>query len=264
MKLLQRAVVAAVVSLLFACSNPQSDWQKAEADNTEAGYQAFLAKYPEGEWAQKAQAQLDTIKDARDWETAQTTDNADAYNNYLTAHGTGTHVGEARQRIAELERDAAWAAAQQAGTKQALEEFLTRHPDAPQADQARSQIAALNPPPPPPPPKPEKPMKKGAASSKQKPTKAPSAAKAPGGSASRSGGEYVAQLGAFSSMEKARAALATAEKRDHTIVGSLSIQKPAGANRLYRLRSVGMSEAAARSACQKLKGSGQDCVVVHR
>jgi D-alanyl-D-alanine carboxypeptidase len=110
----------------------------------------------------------------------------------------------------------------------------------------------------------EKTAKKTAAPAKQKPGKASPAARTPGGNAGKSSGEYVAQLGAFSSMDKAQAALSKAEKRDHTIVGSLSIQKPAGANRLYRLRSVGMSEAAARSACEKLKGSGQDCVVVHR
>lgn len=252
MRLLRLAVAAAAVFLLFACSNPQSDWQKAEADNTEAAYQAFLAKYPEGEWAQKAQAQLDSIKDTRDWDNAQTTDNADAYNNYLAAHATGAHVGEARQRMAELERDLAWTAAQQAGTKQSFEDFLARHPDAPQADQARSQIAALTPPPPPPP------------ATKGKTTgKAGSAAKV--ATVTRAtGGDHVAQLGAFSSMEKAKAALAAAEKKDHGIVGSLAIQKPTGADRLYRLRSSAMSEAAAHSVCQKLKSSGQDCVVVRR
>jgi cell division septation protein DedD len=255
MKLLQVAVAVVAASLLFACSNPQSDWQKAEADNTEAAYQAFLAKYPEGEWAQKAQAQLDTIKDTHDWESAQTSDNADAYNNYLSAHATGAHVGEARQRIADLERDTAWAAAQQAGTKQAFEDFLARHADAPQAEQARAQIAALTPPPPPAPAPKAKPTRKSPGPTQPKSGKT---------SPSAGGGEYVAQLGAFSSLEKAKEALARAEKRDHGIVGSLSIQKPSGADRLYRVRSMGMAEATARSACQKIKGTGQDCVVVRK
>ena len=46
------------------------------------------------------------------------------------------------------------------------------------------------------------------------------------------------------------------------LVGSLSIQKPTGADKLYRVKTMGMSNAAAHSACQKLKGSGQDCMVV--
>jgi hypothetical protein len=44
----------------------------------------------------------------------------------------------------------------------------------------------------------------------------------------------------------------------------LTIQQPSGGDGLYRIKSSGMSEAAARSACRKLKGSGQDCVVVPR
>jgi cell division septation protein DedD len=259
MNKLRLTVAAAALILASACSNPQGDWQKAEAENTEAAYQSFLEKYPEGEWAQKAQAQLDTIKDTRDWENAQTADALDGYNNYLSGHPNGAHMGEARQRITELERDAAWTAAQQAGSKQALEDFLTRYPDAPQADQARSQIAALNPPPPPP-----VPAKAAKAAGKDKGAKTgrPAANKTTPGA--NGGGDYQVQLGAFSTMEKARAELSKAEKRYHGIVGSLSIQKPTGAGHIYRLRSVGMAESAARSVCQKIKGSGQDCVVVRR
>lgn len=259
MNKLRLTVAAAALVLASACSNPQGDWQKAEAENTEAAYQSFLEKYPEGEWAQKAQAQLDSMKDTRDWENAQTADALDGYNNYLSGHPNGAHMGEARQRITELERDAAWTAAQQAGSKQALEDFLTRYPDAPQADQARSQIAALNPP-----PAPAKPPKAAGKDKGAKPGQPAAAAPKKAGPAASGGGDYQVQLGAFSTMEKAKAELNKAEKRYHGIVGSLSIQKPTGAEQVYRLRSVAMAESAARSVCQKMKGSGQDCVVVRR
>jgi hypothetical protein len=77
-------------------------------------------------------------------------------------------------------------------------------------------------------------------------------------------GEYQVQLGAFSALDKAQTEKARMEKQYHNLVGSLSIQKPSGADNLYRVKTVGMSEAAARSACQKLKGSGQDCMIVQR
>lgn len=245
-------LVAALLAMLaiVACSNPESDWQKAEIENTEAAYQAFLENYPDGEWGEKAQAQLDAIKDSRDWENAQTADAIEAYNNYLLAHPTGAHMGEARQRIGELETESAWSAAQTAGTREALEDFLLRYADTPQAEQARSQLAALTPPPPPPPaPKPV---------AKKAPAKpATSAASIPKGN-------YQLQLGAFSSLSKAQSEQARIEKRFKATTGALIIQKPASGEQLYRVKSGGMAEAAARSACQKLKSAGQDCMVVRR
>ena len=244
-------LIAALIAMaaLAACSNPEADWQQAESENTEAAYQAFLEKHPEGEWAQQAQTRLDGIKDGRDWENAQVADSIDAYNNYLLAHPLGAHMGEARQRISELETEAAWLAAQGAGTREALEDFLLRYADTPQAELARTQLAALNPPPPPP-----APAKKPVARSTKQSSAAPAIPK----------GGFQVQLGAFSSLSKAQSEQARIEKRFRATTGPLSIQKPSGGDQLYRLKTAGMTESAARSACQKLKGAGQDCVVVRR
>ena len=242
MRSFQLTVVVAALVFAAACSSPQDDWQKAEAENTEAAYLLFLETYPEGEWAEKAQAQLDTIKDTRDWTTALTTDTVDAYNEYLSAHANGAHTAEASSRITDLNRETAWLAAQQDGSKEALESFLSTYPEAPHADQARALIEALAPPPPPP------------------PTPAPAAAPAKKPAKAAAGGDYRVQLGAFSTLAKAKAELASAERQYRSIVGSLSIQQPTGSDKLFRVRSEGMTEAAARSACRKIK----PCLVVRR
>jgi hypothetical protein len=247
------AVAAAALALISACGSPEADWQKAQAENTEPAYQAFLEKYPDGEWAQRAQSEIDTIKDQRDWENAQTSDAIEAYNNYLLAHPTGEHMGEARQRISELETETAWTVAQTAGTKAALEDFLIRYADAPQAELARSQLAALAPPPAPEPKSEPKARQKAAANA---------AAVKP--AAGTPGGDYQVQLGAFSALPKAQSEKARMEKRYHSLVGTLTVQKPSGGDNLYRVKTSGMTESAARSTCQKLKGSGQDCMVVRR
>jgi hypothetical protein len=249
MKTARLAVAAAALVMISACSNPEAEWQKATAENTEAGYQAFLKKYPQGEWSERAQAQLETMKDERDWENAQAADTVAAYDNYLLAHATGVHMGEARQRISEIETEAAWTAADATGTREALEEFLTRYAEAPQAELARAKLAELAPPTPP------KPEPKAAQKSVAKANKSTPAIPR---------GEYQVQLGAFSALGKAQTEKARMEKQYHGLVGSLSVQKPTGADNLYRVKTVGMSEAAARSACEKLKGSGQDCVIVQR
>jgi cell division septation protein DedD len=268
MKTWRLAVVTAAIALVAACSNPEADWQKAEAENTEAAYHAFLDKHPEGEWAQKAQAQLDGIKDTRDWENAQTADAIEAYNNYLLAHPTGAHMGEARQRISELETEAAWQAAQATGSKEAIEDFLMRYADAPQAEQARARLAELNPAPPPPPePKAAAPAAKATAKPATKPATKPAAsapAKSSGAAAAFPKGDFQVQVGAFSSAEKAQSEKARIEKRYKGIVGTLGVDKPTGGDKVYRVKSAGMTESAARSACQSLKRAGQDCMVVRR
>ena len=201
MKTWRLVVAAAALVMVAACSNPEADWQKAEAENTEAAYQAFLEKHPEGEWAQKAQSQLDAIKDTRDWENAQTSDAIEAYNNYLLAHPTGAHMGEARQRITDLETEAAWSTAQTAGTREALEDFLIRYADAPQAEQARAQLAALHPAASPAEARAEGRAKAGSGEAVEQ--RAPSIPK----------GDYQVQLGAFSTLDKAQAEKARMEKK---------------------------------------------------
>lgn len=251
MKTWRLLVAAMLLPLLAACSDPEGDWQKAASENTEAAWRAFMEKHPDVEWTQKAQAELDSLKDSEDWENARTADAVEAYNNYLLEHPTGAHMGEARQRVTELEAEAAWNAASTAGTREALEEFLLRYGDTSQGEQARAQLAALVPPAPPPA------AEKPAASAAKKPvavTKPATTAK----------GDWLVQLGAFSDSAKAQAEKARMEQRFKGVVGSLAIQQPSGADRLWRVKSGAMTETAARSACRSLKGSGQDCVVVHR
>lgn len=258
MKAWRLAMAVAGIALIAACSNPETGWNKAAAEDTETAYQAFLDRHPEGEWAQKAQAQLDAIRDERDWERAQISDAIQSYNNYLLAHPTGVHMGEARQRISELETEAAWTAAWNAGTRDALEEFLIRYADSPQAEQARARLAELDPP-----------RTPAAATGRGQPAAAkPAAAKPAAGKvttpATLPRGNYQVQLGAFSSADKAQTARARIEQKHRAIVGPLSVQNPVGNDGIYRVKSAGMTEAAARSACQSLKRAGQDCMVVSR
>jgi cell division protein FtsN len=77
-------------------------------------------------------------------------------------------------------------------------------------------------------------------------------------------GNYQVQLGAFSALDKAQSEKTRIEKRYGGTVGTLTIQKPSGTDGLYRLKTAGLTESAARSACQKLKSSGQECMVVKR
>lgn len=256
MKVWQLATAVAAMALITACSNPEADWNKARADGSETAYQAFLDRHPDGDWANKARAELDIIRDERDWESAQISDAIQSYNSYLLAHPTGVHMGEARQRITELETQAAWESAWAAGTPEAMEEFLIRYGDSPQAEQARRRIAELGQPPKTvqeSPPRAAGPASSAAATSQRStPAKPPV----------RASGNHQVQVGAFSSADKAERARTDIEKRHYGIVGSLSVEKPSGNDTIYRVKSSRMSEEAARSTCAALKRAGQDCMVV--
>ncbi len=264
MKILRPAAVLAALVLLAACSDPQADFGKAETEDTEAAWQAFLEQHPEGEWADRARMRLDAARDSRDWDNARSTDAIEAYNNYLLAHPTGAHMGEARQRITELETESAWAAAQAVGTREALEDFLLRWADTPQAEQARAQLAAMTPPP-------ATPAKaagtkaaaKAAPQAAAKPAARPAAKPATSAPAAARG-DYQVQLGAFSTADKAQAEKTRLEQRFRAITGALVVERAAGTGGLHRVKSAAMTETAARSACDKLKSAGQDCVVARR
>ncbi len=262
MKILRSAAVLAALALLVACSDPQADFGKAETEDTEAAWQAFLAQHPEGEWADRARARLDAVRDSRDWDNARAADAIEAYNNYLLAHPTGGHMGEARQRITELETESAWAAAQAVGTREALEDFLLRWADTPQAEQARAQLAAMTPPPPAAPAKAAGP--KAAAKPAPKASTAKPQAKPATSAPAVARGDYQVQLGAFSTADKAQAEKTRLEQRFRQITGALVVERAAGAGNLHRVKSAAMTETAARAACEKLKSAGQDCMVARR
>ena len=278
MKGLRIGVVSAAVLLVIACSNPEADWTKAQAQHTEESYQDFLDRHPDSEWSRRAQAEIDVIRDRRDLEKARTVDAIEAYNNYLLAHPVGAYLGEARQRIYELETEEAWAAAKNAGSRVALEDFIIRYADTAQAAEARTALAKLAPPPAVPPATPAavKPAATVAAPAASSPIKktatgktalvhiAPAAGEAKKAAAKLPAGDYRIQFGAFSTAVKATSEKARLEQRFGSTLGALTVKPAATSGDLHRLQSTAMTADAARSACQKLKSTGQDCMVVRR
>lgn len=283
MKGLRIGMASAAALLVVACSNPEADWTKAQAQHTEAAYQAFLERHPDSEWASRARAEIDVIGDRRDWEKARTVDAIEAYNNYLLARPVGAYLGEARQRIYELETEEAWAAAQSAGSRVALEDFIIRYADTAQAEQARAELAKLAPrgtAAPPPrtvvkagtvkPAATDKavaaspPVRKHVTGKTALAQIAPAAGGAKKAAVKPPAGDYRIQFGAFSTAAKANSEKTRLETRFGATLGALTVKPAATSGELHRLQSATMTADAARSACQKFKGAGQDCLVVHR
>jgi outer membrane protein assembly factor BamD (BamD/ComL family) len=131
------------VAALAACSSAESDWQKAQAQNTAAAYEDFVKQHPNDAHAKEAQDRLQKLQDEAAWADAQKTNTADGYQQYLQKEPNGAHADDAHTQITALARADAWKTAQSANTAQALQDFLQKYSTGPEADQARAQLEKL-------------------------------------------------------------------------------------------------------------------------
>jgi len=151
-------------------------WATAEGRNTIAGYEDYIAAWPEGRHASKAQERIDEMKaaaeaarkdaaereeaarreaaerarrEARDWQTAAQTNTVQSYQDYLTKHSAGPNAPEAQARIDRMQASAAetaaWNAAKAANTASAYQAYLSSYPQGIYAAQAIAALEKLRP-----------------------------------------------------------------------------------------------------------------------
>jgi cell division septation protein DedD len=231
-RLIQVLAIALVLSLA-ACSRQQSDWQKTRETNSIEAYDAFLKKYPTGEFTAQAQAQLKQLEEERDWAKARDTDTLDAYQAFLKQYPEGRFTEEARIRVENF--------------------TLAQAPGAAPGADASTENAASAAPIPPAAPKP-----------------APAAAPAPTPVApvgkAGTGGHYGVQLGAFkANADAANKHWIWLQQKYPKVLAGLSPRvspKKESSGTLYRLQVANLSEKRARSLCKSLTASSQACVVL--
>jgi cell division protein FtsN len=230
------AVVAMLTLLALAgCARDGQDWRSAQDADTQEAYDAFLAKFPESEFAPKARERAAQLLEERDWAVATQADTPEAYQKFVAAHGDGKWTQEARIRIENFNVMAASAPEMPAAA-------ATAPPAAPAAAAARPAAPAP--------------------ASAPRPAATPAPAAAAGTAAPA--GEHRVQLGAFSSVEKAESEWARVRER-FAPLKSLeprinAVQTAAG--RLFRLQAGLPDAAAARALCDTLKAGGQACLYV--
>ena len=232
-----RPLLLILLLLLTACGNPDKAWELAEREDTNQGYLEFLAKYPDGDYADRARTRMIELKELRGWERAQFRDRIENYQRFLEQYPDSENAPAAVARIYELEQDAAWAAAQDAGDAAALQTFLAVYPDAPQAWEAEQLLAALTPEEPEPPaPPPERP------------------------------GKFRLQLGAF----RTAAAAETEVRRlaplfEKILPGPVRIVTPVeNRGSFFLLQSAPVNDQEADAACRALRDAGQACLRINR
>jgi peptidoglycan hydrolase-like protein with peptidoglycan-binding domain len=125
----------------------RSYWQQTGAGGGEQGLRAYLARYPNGVFAETARAELAAIALRRDreaWDRARSADTPAAYRRYLDAYPNGEHAADARRRIQQLDyTDAerlAWELALRLATIIAFEQYINAFPDGRHIPEARDRI----------------------------------------------------------------------------------------------------------------------------
>jgi cell division septation protein DedD len=218
---------------LAGCSRQQSDWEKTRAANTTDAYEVFLKKYPSGEFSAQAQARVKELYEERDWQKARDTDTADAYQAFLKQYPEGKYTEEARIRVENFTLAATPNSAAPAdGTAAPAETPANTAPVTPSLTPAPKPATAMTP--------------------------------APKATASKSGGAYGVQLGAFKSNADAahQRWTALAKKYPKTLAALTPKVSPkkTSAGTLYRLQVLDLSEHHARAICKAL--GPQSCVVL--
>jgi len=224
--------------LLAACNNPDSAWQTAEREDTITAYLEFLARYPEGEPAERARTRILVVRENNAWERVEFRDNLDNYASFLKDFPDTGRRPMIVARTAELELAAAWKLAQGSGTIKGYQLFIDDHREGPQAIEAERVIAELI--------------------AAQEPEDVVLTERA---------GNFRVQLGTFRTV-----AVAEIELRrlvalfPDTLIGPPWIETPehGGGGNVYRLKTVPMTGEEARESCAALKRFRQNCLVVNR
>lgn len=265
--------VAAVLATAAGCSRDNQDWRSAQAADTVEGYDDFVAKHPQSEFAVQARSRVKQLGEERDWERATVADSAEVYQQFLTQHPDGKWAQEARIRIENFNvlntgaaKPAAAAGAAAAAVtpgarpaagavpSSAKPPAASVAPSMPVPASAVAKVTAAA--------KPAAQPKAGTAR-KVEPVTAVNAA--PKSARSVATGAHRIQLGAFSSKAKANLEWKRVSGAYSDLQGLTSqvIAAQTSAGKLYRLQVSVASKDRGRAICKALAAHKQPCIYVH-
>ena len=143
MRIHPAVTVLACALLLSACSSAESDWKKADSQNTAAAYEDFLKQHATDSHAAEARSRLQTLQDSQAWSDALSANTTDSLQAYLQRFPSGVHANDARTQLTTLQRADDWKSAQAANTPAALQGFLQKYSSGPEVELAKAQLQKL-------------------------------------------------------------------------------------------------------------------------
>ncbi|MCB9291522.1 MAG: caspase family protein [Lewinellaceae bacterium] len=124
-------------------ANEAADWKACQEAGTLAAYQAFVARYPEGMYAQAARATLAELEEEAAWEEARAKGTILSYYQYNRSYPSGKYRTEALEALKRLEEEQGWQQAQRTNTLSAFLDYQGRYPKGRFAQEAEEKIQAI-------------------------------------------------------------------------------------------------------------------------
>jgi outer membrane protein assembly factor BamD (BamD/ComL family) len=118
--------------VFFSCSAEKKDWKNAESENTIEAYEAYLKTYPQGKFADKANAGIEELT----WQSTLEDNSINSYEAYLKQYPQGKYTDKAKAKIEEMY----FKAAESENTVSAYEKFLNKYPQGELTDKAKAKI----------------------------------------------------------------------------------------------------------------------------
>lgn len=132
---LRPASALLLVVSLAACSNPERDFESAQAANTEAAYREFIATHPDNELADQAWDAIEQFA----FDAAANQATIEAYEAFLAEFPSRNHSEAARNALAGIE----FSQAIERSTIADWENYLARYPNSPRSEEATEALTAL-------------------------------------------------------------------------------------------------------------------------
>lgn len=130
-------IIGVVVILgLTGCVSVRGQWQQAKRKDTVQAYRAFVRKYPNSPYTEKARQRLESIS----WSQAKSTHTRYGYRRFLREFPRGEYRKDALLAIETMDL----AAAKKKNTKKAYSDFLKHHPHGALKQKARHLIEELD------------------------------------------------------------------------------------------------------------------------
>ncbi|MCB0547625.1 MAG: caspase family protein [Phaeodactylibacter sp.] len=119
------------------------DWAAAEAENSIAAYENYLALYPEGKNVREATEKLLELNDEAAWKLAVEKNTVAAYQTYLEKYPKGLHDIEANSRMKTIKEEHEWAEALRVNEIYGYQSYLEKYPEGKYIESAVASIEAL-------------------------------------------------------------------------------------------------------------------------
>ncbi len=244
-----RALWVLILFLIGAagCDRPGAAWDEArEADSVEA-YRQFVEAYPDSPQAGDAEQRILELRREQAWEAARMEDTVESYQAFLGQYPEGEFADQARSRLSVLERQSAWQALEDSDDLEALSAFADDYRETPEAAEAQARIAEIQ-------------AARQEAESRERARAEEERRRLEAEQAARS---HRVQLAALRTAEQAREGAQRLREQLGDMLAETDIEVHPSGN-LHLLRTEPMEEDAAAELCERLKASGNDCLVVPR